>query len=577
MAQLPQTETGRVAVSPVPNVPGGAAPRMRYPEQRQEIATEAAARYQGTLSQVLDKMGETAFGYAEKFSQMAGMQFAAENPLTAEQLGAMSAGNMSGISLGSPMNAYGMALRKARAIELSAHAEVDGRSQLVKLLDAAERGEVDTNTILDKVTAITNGYGQSLARVDPDASFKYRASMATLGSRVVDKAAEIDGRKRLLTNSVALERDYQNTLRSVSLYSGSSAPIDPTTNLPINVDQFIDAEKKRFLNNAVMLVGVQGAERYAAKMNKDMSDVKVSSITEGLVRSGMSNDGSAITRLQNGDAGPLTASYQSLLPEERAKVMANFMTEDGNRHTFQQRRRAEANEANSKTALSTYRSYLEAEDPEEKAKLKNKLLDMNVLSYDMTRTLIEGPKTTKAGMGIFHIETQIDNGTLSTNTDLLAQSEKYDIPPDQIVLLRRRLDSRVTADVSNSIKRLAGISDSMLNLNPASDNAKRYFSYQDRFYTAQETARAEGKPFDGREFVRTLEREKVERMNSDTAAAARTQLADYSKRFGSNITSENIDAVEQQVQRDLKANRKPKITPQEVLRVKQLLKEAGGY
>jgi hypothetical protein len=68
---------------------------------------------------------------------------------------------------------------------------------------------------------------------------------------------------------------------------------------------------------------------------------KVSSITEGLVRSGFINDGSAITRLQNGDAGLLTSSYSSLLPEERAKVMANFMTEDGNRHTYQQRRKAE--------------------------------------------------------------------------------------------------------------------------------------------------------------------------------------------------------------------------------------------
>jgi len=577
MAQLPQTEAGRVAVSPVPNAPAGAAPRMRYPEQRPDVALEAAAKYQGTLSQVLERMGETAFGYAEKYSQMAGLQFAAENPLTAEQLNAMGSGNMAGITLGSPMSAYGAALRKARAIELSAHAEVDGRSQLVKLLDAAERGEVDTNTIMDKVTAITNGYGQSLARVDPDASFKYRASMATLGSRVVDKAAEIDGRKRLLTNSVALDRDYQNTLKAISLYSGSSAPVDPTTGEPINVDQFIDAEKKRFLNNAVMLVGVQGAERYAAQMNKDMSAVKVSSITEGLIRNGMSNDGSAIVKLQNGDAGPLTAAYQSLLPEERAKVIANFMTEDGNRHTFQQRRRAESNEANTKIALSTYRSYLEAEDPEEKTKLKNKLLDMNVLSMEMTRTLIEGPKTTKAGMGVFHVESLIDNGTLSTNTELLAQSEKYGIPPEQIVLLRRRMDSKVSADVSSSIKRLAGISDSMLNLNPASDNAKRYFSYQDRYYSAQEQARAEGKPFDGREFVRTLEREKVEAMNTERAKAAQVQLGDYSKRLGSTITSDNIDALEQQVQREVKAGKKPKITPQEILRIKTLLKDAEGY
>jgi len=200
-----------------------------------------------------------------------------------------------------------------------------------------------------------------------------------------------------------------------------------------------------------------------------------------------------------------------------------------------------------------------------------------VLSYDMTRTLIEGPKTTKAGMGVFHIESLIDNGTLSTNTELLAQSEKYDIPPEQIVLLRRRMDTKVSSDVSSSIKRLAGISDSMLNLNPASDNAKRYFSYQDRFYTAQETARAEGKPFDGREFVRTLEREKVERMNSDTAKAAKVQLASFSKTWGTEITTANIDAIDQQVQRETNSNKKPKLKPAEILNIRRLLKEAEGY
>jgi hypothetical protein len=312
-------------------------------------------------------------------------------------------------------------------------------------------------------------------------------------------------------------------------------------------------------------------------MNKDMSDVKVSSITEGLVRGGFINDGSAITRLQNGDAGPLTSAYSSLLPEERAKVMANFMTEDGNRHTYQQRRRAEANEANTKTALATYRQYLEEPDSDKKTTLKNKLLDMNVLSYEMTRTLIEGPKTTKAGMGVFHVETLIDNGSLATNAELLERSEEYGIPPEQIVLLRRRMDTKVDADVKSSIKRLAGISDSMLSLNPNSDQAKRYFTLQDRLYTAKEQATAEGKPFNGREFVRTLEREKLEQMNSAEAAAAKVQLQDYSKRLGSTITLENIEALEQQIQRDVKAGRKPKISPQEVLRIKDLLKKSEGY
>ena len=128
MAELPLVQGFRTQIQ---NAPAAAMPQVTFGERNPQIALESQARYQGAVGEVLDRMSRAVFGVASDMSQRAGLQFAAENPMTPEQLQAMSKGDMSQVSLGSPLNVFNAAVRKARAFEVSAHAEAEARDQLI--------------------------------------------------------------------------------------------------------------------------------------------------------------------------------------------------------------------------------------------------------------------------------------------------------------------------------------------------------------------------------------------------------------------------------------------------------------
>jgi hypothetical protein len=271
MAELIRTETGRVGVG---GAPSAATPNVVFPQITPEIALVAQAKYQGTVAQKLDRMSALIFREGEQISARAGLQFAAENPLTKEQLEAMAKGDMSTVSLGSPINVFDSAVRKVRAFELSAHAEVEASTQLLDIYKKAESGELDFEAVRSKVKSLTDGIGSALAQVDPESSFKYRASVATMGNKVIDETAKLEGKRRIAANAYKLNILKDNTLKMIELVMSGDDPIDPTNNLPIPKDYRINKFFESFAQSANSLVGVQGATAATTEMIKNITDTK---------------------------------------------------------------------------------------------------------------------------------------------------------------------------------------------------------------------------------------------------------------------------------------------------------------
>lgn len=570
MAQLPQTQSFRAQVS---QAPSAVTPGVSFGQQRPEIAYQEQANYQGTVSKVLDRLSSTIFGVATDQSQRAGLQFAAENPLTAEQLKAMATGDVSELDLGNPLNAFNNAVRKARAIEVSAHAEDEGREKLLELLKQAERGEIDTQVVREKITAITNGWGEVVAKIDPEASYKYRASMATVGNKVIDKVAEIEGKKRLMANRIKLDRMYQNLQKEITLYASSEPPIDANTGQPMSLDMITDSLKQNFLNNALALGGVQAADLYMARIDKEITEAKVNAITQHVITDeAFTSDPNAIKRLQMGDAGRATAAYQTLLPEERTKVMAAFMTADANKYTFAERARKEKEIADKNTALDLYEQWLVAKDGGTKRALQQQLLDLNVLTFEQTKNLIEGEGTTNPAV-LFHIEDQIDNGLITNSTELMAEATRRGVTGQSLVQLRRRMSEKVAPQVKSMQKQIAGLPEGMgAIIDPKSAEFREYMNIQERRDQARAAAIADGKPFDEYAWTRELQRDKEQRLNSQDAQSARDTLKNvYEKRAGGPITSSTLPYLEKQV-----ADGKSQIKPRELEEIRKLVRRAEG-
>lgn len=265
MAQLPSVTPYNVQLT---GVGGATTPGVSFGAQRRpDIAYQAQAQYQQTLSKTLDRISGQLFGFAEKASERAGLQFVADNPTTPEQLKAMVSGEPLTLDFTIPGTAFGDAVNKARAIELSAYAEVEGQ----KLIETLEAGvAMNSVTALDAMNQFSNfvdGVSSSLANQTPDASFKFRASMATIGRSFINNVAGTQLKRIQEQNKAVVEESYRLTVQDIAR--------DLTKEVPDqNVYELIEAHRQKFAVNALPLVGTTNASAYEARFNKDILEIQ---------------------------------------------------------------------------------------------------------------------------------------------------------------------------------------------------------------------------------------------------------------------------------------------------------------
>lgn len=549
MAELPLVQGFRTQVQ---NAPSPVLPQVSFAQQNPQIAYEAEARYQGALGDVLDRMSRSAFGVASEMSQRAGLQFAAENPLTPEQLQAMSKGDVSNVNLGSPMNVFNAAVRKARAIEVSAHAEVEAREQLVRLMQRAEAGELSTTEVRDQISALTNGYGSAIARVDPDASFKYRASMATVGGRVIEKVAEFEGQKRIIANSVKVQRLFTTMQQEISLASTSKMPIDPATGQEMPVTQYIDALKQNFLTNATALIGPAAAAQYVGRIDKDISDTMVNAVAQHISTDPQfAGRPDAVQRLLRGDAGSASNAYQSLLPDDKAKVVAAYMTADAQKYTLQQRAKAQGEEGGRRQLTSLFVNYSLETDPERKAALQVRMLQHPSLTMDLAKTLTDPPKTSETGKAI--VEGMIRNGQITTEAQLWKAGQDYAVyDKDLGQMFTKYFNLYAPVDgsyVKAKLRQAANVPEGIVQIDPKSDYAKKISRYEDEFLEEQRKAAAENRPFSAKEAVDKIAKNAIASRETADVNAAKNQLKPYEEKLGGiKITRESYEALKYRVE-----------------------------
>jgi hypothetical protein len=178
-------ESGQIQLRGTGNVPMVQAQQQPVDYIGPRVAAQGASQ----LAQILDRMSANAFQTAGVMRQQEGLQFAAENPLTSEQVQLAKDGiNPEGWFMGPngstlPMPSvnsagyFAQAVAKARSLELSGHFEIEGRNELVKLLNDVEAGNADSKQVSTKIKTMSDGYAKSLANIDPEAAIKFRATM----------------------------------------------------------------------------------------------------------------------------------------------------------------------------------------------------------------------------------------------------------------------------------------------------------------------------------------------------------------------------------------------------------------
>lgn len=566
MAEIEKLSSGRVGIQ---GAPAAATPQVVYPQLTPEIAMIQQAKYQGTMADKLDRMTSIIFREGSEISQKAGLQWAAENPLTQAQLQAMSKGDLSTVGLGNQFSMFDNAVRKVRAFELSAHAEAEASTKLLDIYQQAERGELDFEGVRTQVKALTDGFGQSLANVDPESSFKYRASMATMGNKIIDETAKLEGKKRIIANGIKTERMYQNFIRMAEIVYNGENQIDPSTGQPIVKEEIVDAMAENFLNNTIALVGIQGAQNYQAKVMKDLTDTKVNALTKYIADEfGALPDG--FSRLRVGDAGRLTDVYQSLPIDGQAKVMQTYLTKISTDMSI----RDQTDKANkTDRELQTIQLYKQLQtvgDGPQKNAIIRQLADLRVVGFDDLKKISMGGGESNP-MAIFNTKEAIYNGTITTSE----QIRNLPLQPGDKVKMLDVLHSNTKDEdrkLDSGLRKLAGIPDGLVTLDPKGEEFKRLRNYQADVADIKAEAMRKGEVLTNSVILERIGKKVEEKKNTQAAKGARTSLAPYEEKAGGPITSETFGSFEKKVRDGKVKNVKPTDLP----RIRALVDQAEG-
>lgn len=340
--------------------PGGAPMERVVPQQVDYmVAAREQARGAATMGDILDRMSQTVFGMAKDMAQEEALQFAAQNPITDDQLQLAKEGLPSAIpgvgKLGSDVTVYGKALQKARMLQLSGHFEMEGRNELTKLLIDVQNGNADSQSVATKIANVTDGYAKSLAQIDGEAAIKFRATMATHGNTVLNAAYEAEQKRRKATDLAKFDLDFDNSMQLLEAAVFRGYYFD-NNNQQRPVDELVGMIQTAIVNQSI-LIGDAGIQKeYSEKFRVALRTAKINAVTKHLQSNEYIGDTTAtLEKLRLRQVGKMSGILNDLFNNDMdsyAKVVSGYMLAANQREEAARRKREDEKRTAEATAIN---------------------------------------------------------------------------------------------------------------------------------------------------------------------------------------------------------------------------------
>jgi hypothetical protein len=593
-------ESGQMQIRSV-----GSVPMVQAQQQSVDyIGPRVAAQGAGQLAQVLDRMSASAFQMAGTLRQQEGLQYVASNPPSAEQLEAAKNGVTIGLggrgetsSIGSTgsLNFFDQAVAKARSLELSSHFEIEGRNELNKLLVGVENGSVTSEQVGAKIKAMSDGFfPKALANSDPEASIKFRATMATHGNTVLNAAYKAELERAKNQRIAKFDADFDNSIRLLEETVSQGSFTDSTGQVR-SVDELADVFRKNVLTQSLLLGDKALQTGYSTKFEVALRTAKINAVTKALMSdANMADPEKTLAKLKAGDLGNMSPVLQSMITndfESVAKVTANFMVAVNQRKSIKDAKIADDKRVAEGQAINLLEQIFPlAENSSERKALIKQLLALpeGSVSVGILKDVLE-PKPVKeaeSNQGIlFNLIDGIYNNTITDSSQIKALVGKGITGKDAVSVLKL-LQSDNKSDSSQlerGISQLAGIpviAGSVVVLDPKGEEFKRRKELQAEAFQIQSAAALDNKTLTPRQILTQLEDNIVKRRNSEDAKAAQKSLAEFAKgadgKYKSGrdwitgpVTEENLPALRQKAGNDPAKMR-------QINELEKLLKRARG-
>jgi hypothetical protein len=340
--------------------PGGAPMERVVPQQVDYmVAAREQARGAATMGDILDRMSQAVFGVAREMAQEEALQFAAQNPITDDQLQLAKEGLPSAIpgvgKLGSDVTVYGKALQKARMLQLSGHFEMEGRNELTKLLVDVQNGKADSQGVAAKIANVTDGYAKSLAQIDGEAAIKFRATMATHGNTVLNAAYEAEQKRRKATDLAKFDLDFDNSMQLLEAAVSRGYWFDEN-NQQRSVDDLAGMIQTAIVNQSI-LIGDAGIQKeYSEKFRVALRTAKTNAVIKHLQSDEYIGDTTAtLEKLRLRQVGKMSGILNDLFNNDMdsyAKVVSGYMLAANQREEAARRKREDEKRTAEATAIN---------------------------------------------------------------------------------------------------------------------------------------------------------------------------------------------------------------------------------
>jgi hypothetical protein len=574
----------------------GGVPMTQVQQQQVDyIGPRVAAQGASQLAQILDRMSASAFQTAAGMRQQEGLQFAAQNPLTSEQVQLAKDGvNPEGWFMGpdgktaqipnvNSVGFFGQAVAKARSLELSGHFEIEGRNELVKLLSQVEAGQITSDQVATKVQTMSDGYAKSLANIDPEASIKFRATMATHGNTVLNAAYKAELDKAKAQRIAKFDSDFDNSTRLLE-QTISQGSFTDASGQQRSIDELADVFRKNVLTQSLLLGDKALQTEYSTKFEVALRTAKINSVTKALITDvNMVDPELTLKNLREGKLGNMSPVLQSMIVNDFdavAKVTANFMVAVNNRKSIKDAKVADEKRAAVAEFVPLYEQAISApEGSPARKKFAGQIADLATRSPDavpigVLKDLLE-PSKEGNSVAELNVLNSIFLGTINSSDQIMKNNTLN--AKQKITALKFFIseDRRDQYDLISGISKLSGIPvipGSVVVVDPKGEEFKRRNDLNAESLQIQAEAARKGEVLTPRQILSKLEENLTLRRNSESAKAARSTLTQvYEKKEWINgaITRESLPALQQKA-----GSNRQKL--QELEQIKKLIRKAEG-
>lgn len=535
MAELPRYRKAGVLLADVP--------RIDFAGQR------SSAEFSGMLARNLDRMSQWAFGEAADRAKEEGLQYGAENPVTQKQLlDAITAGEDPSKLFQKKNTIFGDAARLSQVAALTSEIEMTAQQQINMLKLGVERGEVDLPKAQSEIQAILDGYGKSLVNVDPKASLKLRASLATNANAAYLSMTQSHFKRQDDLKKQAIDQWIDVTLPDqIRTIIEAGDTVDPTTGNKITVQQRIDATvRQTLLNNLNTITDPVFARQAMVRYDKIVSDARVGALTKIAMDPAFSRDPvtgkfnplGAVTRADAGDFGAYSSVFAAMPADEQLKVRTALRQASADRYTAEQRAEAEVKQRDQLEVNNLVVEYAGAQGDRQRA-IVLRLREISTTSGAITGTAINTLVKAKrdgdgdGSMGLeITAEQLVRRGGVSSVDELLRRVPG--LKPKQVKRLADMMMDEGERRVRNEINMLSGIPDGLVQL--TGDQQRRKLGLTREF----EAIKAEQIKRDGvwnpETAIAELNKRKESATQERAAEAARAALTRFSQQRKGNIT-----------------------------------------